>query len=130
MCIFKVFLLLHKYNSLEINNQMAKFEAAALFVGNHLKRMQQADCSGFKAGEHYQFLGLIMRTKCTCKYYAQEMYCLCFVIVLHFKIVTLVKNNSIQQIVWFQKISIPPPPLPKDDHWKFQGGGGLKSQTF
>lgn len=34
--------LFQKLNSLEINNQMAKFEAAVLFLGNHLKRMQQA----------------------------------------------------------------------------------------
>ena len=30
-------------------------------------------------------------------------------------------------IVWFQKISIPPPP-PTEDHWKFWGGGGVQRQ--
>ena len=29
--------------------------------------------------------------------------------------------------VWFQKISIPPPP-PTEDHWKFRGGGGVQRQ--
>ena len=29
--------------------------------------------------------------------------------------------------VWFQKISIPPPP-PMEDHWKFRGGGGVQGQ--
>ena len=28
--------------------------------------------------------------------------------------------------VWFQKISMPPPPT--EDHWKFQGGGGVQRQ--
>ena len=32
--------------------------------------------------------------------------------------------------VWFQKISMPPPPPPPptEDHWKFQGGGGVQRQ--
>ena len=34
------------------------------------------------------------------------------------------KNNN----MWFQKISIPPPPT--EDHWKFRGGGGFKGSNF
>ena len=33
-------------------------------------------------------------------------------------------------IVWFQKISIPPPPQPTEDHCKFRGGGGFKRSYF
>ena len=35
------------------------------------------------------------------------------------------KNQPNFYIVWFQKISIPPPP-PKDGQWKFLGGGGAE----
>ena len=33
----------------------------------------------------------------------------------------------VHQIVWFQKISIPPTPPAMEDHWKFQGGGVSKA---
>ena len=32
--------------------------------------------------------------------------------------------------MWFQKISIHPPPHPTDGQWKFLGGGGLKGRNF
>ena len=40
----------------------------------------------------------------------------------------LLRGIVIVYIVWFQKISIPPPPT--EDHWKFQGGGGFKGSNF
>ena len=36
--------------------------------------------------------------------------------------------NCHSKNVWFQKISIPPPPT--EDHWKFRGGGGFKGSNF
>ena len=32
--------------------------------------------------------------------------------------------------MWFQKISIPPPPPHTEGHWKFQGGGGFQPRNF